>query len=71
MTVTTGLRPLSERELEVLWCAAAGLDVAATARRLTVTRATVKSHRARIIAALGAVNLTNAVARAVHAGLLT
>ena len=64
-------RPLTPREVEILAAAADGRTVAHTARHLFIGERTVKEHRARILAALGARSITHAVAIAFRRRLLT
>jgi DNA-binding CsgD family transcriptional regulator len=66
----TGVDPLTPREIEVLAIAATGLQIHEIARRLFVSRETVKSHLAHAYAKLGARNRADAVARALQAGLI-
>jgi LuxR family maltose regulon positive regulatory protein len=58
------VEPLSERELEVLRLAAAGLSNEAIAEQLFLTVGTVKNHLHRIYGKLGAPGRFSAVARA-------
>jgi DNA-binding NarL/FixJ family response regulator len=74
--VTTNPPPLlgpslTSRELEVLAAAADGRTVAHTARHLFIGERTVKEHRARIVAALGARSIAHAVAIGFRQRLLT
>lgn len=62
--------PLTPRELQVLALLAEGLPNKAIAARLAISDQTVKFHVAAILAKLGAQNRTDAVRRALHAGLL-
>lgn len=62
---------LSVREYEVLDAAARGKGVRETGRDLYLSPDTVKSHRRRVLQRLGARNMTEAVALAVAAGLLS
>jgi DNA-binding CsgD family transcriptional regulator len=55
-------QPLSEREREVLACAASGLTMEETAAELYLSLETVKGYRRRIIAKLKANNISHAVA---------
>lgn len=61
---------LSPRELQILMLVADGLPNKDIARRLGISRHTVKSHLARAYEALGAHNRTTAVTAAMRAGLL-
>lgn len=63
-------RKLTGRELEVLNLAALGLTSKGIARRLSIAEVTVKKHRQAACEALGAANITNAVARAIQQGLI-
>jgi DNA-binding NarL/FixJ family response regulator len=57
------LRPrLTRRQLEVLEAAARGETAHETARRLWVSVFTIQAHRKRLLYALGARNMTHAVA---------
>jgi DNA-binding CsgD family transcriptional regulator len=70
--VVAGLvEPLTARELEVLQLLAAGAPNRAIAERLVVTQETVKKHLSHLFDKLGAVNRTQAVARARELGLLS
>ena len=62
--------PLTERQLDVLRCAALGLDLTATAAFLGLSVETVKRHRAMIFTALDAANITHAVAIGIRGSLL-
>jgi ATP/maltotriose-dependent transcriptional regulator MalT len=62
--------PLTSRELEVLRMLAAGRSNQAIARELVVTLDTVKKHVGHILGKLGAVNRTEAVARARELSLI-
>jgi LuxR family maltose regulon positive regulatory protein len=62
--------PLSERELEVLALAAAGLSNREIAGRLIVTVGTVKTHIHNILGKLEVRNRTQAVTRARELGLV-
>lgn len=59
--------PLPARQQEVLALLAQGLTNKEIARRLGISPATVKIHVARLVSWLGAVNRTDAVARAQRA----
>ena len=63
-------QPLSEREREVLACAASGLTMEQTAAKLYLALETVKGYRRRIIAKLKANNIPHAVAIAFEQGIL-
>lgn len=63
--------PLTPREQEVLRLLATGETNKAIARRLGITDHTVKFHLNAIMTKLGAQSRTDAVARAVRAGVLT
>ena len=70
-TVVSGLvEQLTSRELEVVEMLAAGRPNQAIARELVVTVDTVKKHVSHVLAKLGAVNRTEAVARARELGLI-
>ena len=69
--VASGLvEQLTSRELEVLGMLAAGRPNQAIASALVVTVDTVKKHVGHIMSKLGAVNRTEAVARARALGLI-
>ena len=61
---------LTARELEVLGLLAAGRSNQEIAEELVVTLDTVKKHVSHVLDKLGAVNRTEAVARARQLGLL-
>lgn len=63
--------PLTPREIEVLELVAEGLPNKGIAERLGISDQTVKFHVATISGKLGAINRTDAVRRAVRAGLIT
>jgi DNA-binding NarL/FixJ family response regulator len=63
--------PLTPREIEVLELVAEGLSNKSIADRLGISDQTVKFHLASISGKLGASNRTDAVRRAVRAGLIT
>jgi DNA-binding NarL/FixJ family response regulator len=63
--------PLTPREIEVLELVSEGLSNKAVAERLGISDQTVKFHLASITGKLGAANRTDAVRRAVRAGLVT
>jgi len=65
------IEPLTARELEVLGLLAAGRSNRDIAADLVVTLDTVKKHVSHILGKLGAVNRTEAVARARGLGLIT
>ncbi len=65
------IEPLTARELEVLERVAEGLSNKVIAELLGISDQTVKFHLASILGKLGAVNRTDAVRRAVRAGLVT
>jgi DNA-binding NarL/FixJ family response regulator len=62
---------LTAREIDVLELVAEGLPNKAIAERLGISDQTVKFHLASILGKLGASNRTDAVRRAVRAGLVT
>lgn len=64
-------RPLTAREREVLALFAEGLGTDAAARRLAISRVTVRNHSQRILAKLGVHSRLAAVARGRETGLLT
>jgi two-component system, NarL family, nitrate/nitrite response regulator NarL len=64
------IAPLTPREREVLDCLAEGLSNKQAARRLGISAHTVKFHVEALFAKLGASSRTEAVARAVRAGLI-
>ena len=69
--VVSGLvEQLTSRELEVIGMLAAGQPNQAIASELVVTVDTVKKHVSHVLAKLGAVNRTEAVARARELGLI-
>lgn len=49
------------RHLQILKCAAGGMDWKETARALNIAPQTVKNHRANLFERLGARNITHAV----------
>jgi len=61
---------LSSRELQVLHLLAEGASNKVIARRLGITPNTAKFHVASIVAKLGAIGRTDAVARAMRLGLV-
>jgi DNA-binding NarL/FixJ family response regulator len=63
-------RPLTAREREVLALFAEGLGTDAAARRLAISRVTVRNHSQRILAKLGVHSRLAAVARGRETGLL-
>ena len=65
------LEPLTPRERDVLNLLAEGLPNKAIAKRLGVSEHTVKFHLNAVLGKLGAKSRTEAVTRAVRAGLLT
>lgn len=65
-----GLPPLSPREKEVLILVAAGLTNARIARRLALSRATVRTHVEHILTKLRVRSRSAAVARAMASGML-
>lgn len=65
------LEPLTPREQDVLALLAEGLPNKAIARRLDVSEHTVKFHLNAVLGKLGANTRTEAVTRALRAGLLT
>ncbi len=66
----SGLDPMTTRELEVLTLAAAGLKTDEIARKIFVSRNTVKTHLAHTYAKLGAQNRAEAVATALRIGVI-
>ncbi len=71
VTAVPGLvEPLTSRELEVLEMLAAGRSNQAIASQLVVTLDTVKKHVSHVLGKLGAVNRTEAVARARELSLI-
>lgn len=62
---------LTNREHEVVLCAAIGLSVETTAARLAIAEDTVRTHRAHALAKVGARTMAQAVARSICLGLLT
>jgi DNA-binding NarL/FixJ family response regulator len=67
----TVIEALTAREIEVLELVSEGLTNKAIAERLGISDQTVKFHLASITGKLGAANRTDAVRRAVRAGLVT
>jgi DNA-binding CsgD family transcriptional regulator len=65
------LSDLSNREMEVLGHAAAGLSNKEIARQLRISRTTVRNHLSHIFSKLRANNRTAAVASAIRSGLLS
>jgi two-component system nitrate/nitrite response regulator NarL len=65
------LEPLTPRERDVLELLAEGLSNKAIARRLEISDHTVKFHLNAVLSKLGATSRTEAVTRALRAGLLT
>lgn len=63
-------RPLTAREREVLALFAEGLGTDAAARRLAISRVTIRNHSQRILAKLGVHSRLAAVARGRETGLL-
>ena len=61
---------LSQRELEVLQCVAAGKSNKEIGVQLFITEGTVKTHVASVLGKLGAVGRTSAVREAVRLGLV-
>lgn len=64
------VEPLTPREMEVLQLAASGLSNQAIAGELVITERTVKKHMTNILGKLGAVNRTQAAAKAMELGLI-
>jgi DNA-binding NarL/FixJ family response regulator len=67
----TRLRPLSDREREVLVLVGRGLSNAEAAKAAHMTEATVKTYVSRMLTKLGLANRTQAAILAYEAGLLT
>jgi DNA-binding NarL/FixJ family response regulator len=67
----TRLRPLSDREREVLVLVGQGLSNAEAAKAAHMTEATVKTYVSRMLTKLGLANRTQAAILAYEAGLLT
>lgn len=63
--------PLTERELEVLRCAAVGLNARETGLELYLATETVRSYRKRITGKLGARNLVHAVSLSLRSRLIS
>lgn len=61
---------ITQRELEVLGCIAAGLSTREIGERLFVSENTVKTHASRLLEKLGARRRTQAVQRGKELGLL-
>jgi DNA-binding NarL/FixJ family response regulator len=64
------VEPLTDRELHILNLVADGLSNPQIARRLAISRNTVKFHISSIIAKLGATSRTEAVTIGVKRGLI-
>lgn len=62
---------LTPRELDILRCAADGLDSQGTGQRLFIAPQTVKSHRTGLFLKLGVSNIAHAVSIGYRTGLLT
>ena len=69
-TEITELRPLSQREVEILTLLAAGLTNQGVAERLHVSLHTVRNHTVNIYRKLGVENRSQAVDRARLWGLI-
>ena len=69
--MATGTTALTDRELTVLRALATGLDSAALAKQLFISRNTLKTHLKHIYTKLGVTNRLQAVRRATTLGLLT
>ena len=69
-TMRVGQRPLSEREREVLVLVSDGLSNDEIAKRLFISRATVKTHLGHLFGKLSADSRTGAVATARKLGLI-
>jgi LuxR family maltose regulon positive regulatory protein len=67
---TSGVEPLTNREVEVLRLLAVGASNQRIADELTISVGTVKAHTSHILGKIGASNRTEAVARARELGLL-
>jgi two-component system nitrate/nitrite response regulator NarL len=67
---TSEQEPLSEREVDVLICAAQGLTLKQTAEKLKVAPYTVQTYRARISEKLGTHNLTDLIKYALSKGYI-
>lgn len=63
-------RPLTGAEIDVLECAAEGLDAYETGAELEKSAETVKTQRRFVLAKLGAKNMTQAVAIAFRRRIL-
>jgi DNA-binding NarL/FixJ family response regulator len=63
-------RPLTAAEIDVLHCAADGLDAYETGDELEKSAETVKTQRRFVLAKLGAKNMTQAVAIAFRRRIL-
>jgi DNA-binding NarL/FixJ family response regulator len=63
-------RQLSQKQYVILRDMAEGLTVQESAKRLSVSYDTVRSHRTRVFRALGVRNAVEAVVTAHHLGLL-
>jgi DNA-binding CsgD family transcriptional regulator len=61
---------LTDREREILACFARGMSSTAIAKRLSISRATVRNHGQRILQKLGVHNRIAAVSRAYARGLI-
>jgi len=69
--LNVGLESLTPREKDVLTLLAEGLSNKAIAKRLGISDQTVKFHLNALLGKLGATSRTEAVTKAVRAGLLT
>lgn len=68
---SSGLEPLTPRELEVLVCMAAGLTNAEIAQRLGISQYTIKGHVSNILGKLDVNSRTEAVAYALRNNLVS
>lgn len=66
----TNQPPLSDRELEVLFCLADGLTTNQIASRLYISENTVKTHVRHILEKMEASNRTEAVSKGIQLGLI-
>jgi DNA-binding NarL/FixJ family response regulator len=62
--------PLTEREVEVLRCVAAGNPNKEVAAQLSIAEETVKAHMSSILSKLGANDRTHAVVIGVKRGII-
>ncbi len=66
----TSQTPLSDRELEVLFCLSDGLTTSQIAAKLFISENTVKTHVRHILEKMEASNRTEAVSKGIQLGLI-